>query len=728
MVGATISGGSLLTVEPAASPRLGTDSLEPKYRAPRLHEALVERTELLDRLHDAHGVPLVLVAAPAGYGKTTLLAQWSDQDARRFAWLTLDETDRDPAVLADSIATALRPTGVVGAGFVLVIDDAHIGHPAALRDAVLDVLEWLPQGSQVAIAARCEPLLPVSRMRAQRTLLHIGAGALAMSTGEGALLLRNAGLDLEFIAVQDLIRRTEGWPVALQLAATSVAALRYPAQALAQLAGDDHLLSEYFRAEFLAGLSPSTLRFLTRSSVLDQISGPLCDAVLQRTRSAAVLARLALTNLPLRPADPSHEWYRFHGLFREMLQTELRRSEPETPPALHRRAGDWHRRAGDLDRAIEHARRAGDLDRVGEWLWSSLPAYLASGRNDVVQGWLSGVTAEQTTGCAPFALAAAHSHLAMGNAALAEQWARSAAVSLSGKSGGQADGQRAGAILVQAWAARLGAARMAQDATNAHDLLPDDSPWRASSCFLGGTAALLTDDHAAAERHFEEGAARGACQAPHVAALCLAQLAVVALEHGDAEGAGDLARRARGVVEEHDLSSQPMSALVFAVSAAAAVRERRGDEAKAAASQCVSAIGMLENFVPWYGAEIRILLARGSLVLGDVAGARRQLADASRLARRTAGVVVFQRWFEDAWERFDKCAETAFIGAGSLTTAELRVLRFLPTHFSFHEIAERLHVSSNTVKTHVHAVYRKLDASSRSEAVANATRAGLLGS
>jgi LuxR family maltose regulon positive regulatory protein len=136
---------------------------------------------------------------------------------------------------------------------------------------------------------------------------------------------------------------------------------------------------------------------------------------------------------------------------------------------------------------------------------------------------------------------------------------------------------------------------------------------------------------------------------------------------------------------------------------------------------------MLDEFIPWYCAETRMLLARGLLALGDVAAARERLAEASRLARRTPGVAVFRRWFDEAWDQFDARAETALVGVASLTTAELRVLRFLPTHYSFHEIAERLHVSSNTVKTHVHAVYRKLDASSRSQAVANATNAGLLG-
>ena len=345
-----------------------------------------------------------------------------------------------------------------------------------------------------------------------------------------------------------------------------------------------------------------------------------------------------------------------------------------------------------------------------------------------MQRWLCGVTAEDATGRSSLALAAAFSQLALGNISLAEQWARSATVALSDESATRSAIQSAGVFIIRGWAARLGAKRMGQDAANAYQLLPGDSPWLASCCYLGGTSALLTGDRSQAERQLEEGAARGAPLARDVALLCLAQLAVLALDRGDPDLACDLARRARDATRHHQSSKHPISALVFAVSAAAEVGQGRVDEAKTAAAKCISLVALLDEFTPWYCAETRILLARTSLALGDVAGAREQLAHGSRLARRTSDVVLFQRWFDEAWDQFDRRAETALLGIGSLTTAELRVLRFLPTHFSFHEIAERLHVSSNTVKTHVHAVYRKLDASSRSQAVANATRAGLLGS
>ena len=729
MAGVTKVGTELLSVDCAPPARFPIDVLEPKFRVPRRVEGFVRRSGLLSALADTRARPLVLVSAPAGYGKTTLLAQWSEQDRRACAWVTLDPADAEPGVLAGTIATALARIGVhrgLRGSFLLVLDDAHLIRSAALADAVRGVLRWLPEGSQVALASRCEPMLPVGSWRGQRVLAELGVDNLAMSAVEAALLLRCAGLELEFTAVQELVRRTEGWPVALELAAMSLVA-RCGQPGGPPFAGDDHLLAEYFRAEFLASLPPGTRRFLTRSSVLDRLSGSLCDALLECEGSASVLAELARSSLPVWPADPTHEWYRLHGLFREMLRTELRRGEPEAQPTLHRRAGAWHSSAGNVDRAIDHALAGGDLDRAGELLWANLPGYLGAGRNHTVQRWLSQVAPEQAVGCAPFALASAHSYVSLGRMAPAEQWARSASVALSGQPADRARELHAGVLIVDAWAARSGAARMGQDAARAYELLADDSPWRATCCLLRGTAALLTGAFADAERLCEEGVARGAVLAPDVAALCLAQLAVLAVERGDHEIAADCARRARVKIDEHGLGRLPIATLVLAASAAAGVRDGHVDEAKAAAARCAAQCGALDEVAGWYGAETRILLARGLLGLGDVAGARELLADASRAARRTPDAVVFQGWFDDAWEQFDKHAETALVGVASLTTAELRVLRFLPTHYSFHEIAERLHVSSNTVKTHVHAVYRKLDATSRSQAVANATHAGLLG-
>jgi LuxR family maltose regulon positive regulatory protein len=709
--------------------RFGLDLSDPKFRCPGRRQGAVRRSELLGRLERDHERRLILITAPAGYGKTTLLGQWAQEDPRPCAWVTLDQADGVPGVLEDSIATALTEVGAgveLGGVVVLVLDDGHALAPERLRDAVVDVLNWLPDGSQLAVASRCAPALPLSRMRAERMLVEIDSHDLSMSAVEAAPMLRSAGLDPRSASAQSLVLRTGGWPAALELAAMSRARRTEPTQPGAFVMGDDHVIAEYFRTELLDSLSPSATRFLIRTSVLDRLSGPLCDEVLNCRQSATLLGELERANLPLVPDDASHEWYRLHGLFREMLQTQLRRSEPELVPVLHQRANGWYRRAGDVDRALDHATLSDDLDGAGELLWANLHRYLGAGRNDTVQRWLSGLSAERVSGCALLALAAAHSDLALGSVAAAERWARSAAARLFENNGLQ-QSAGAGVLIIQAWGARSGAREMGAVAATAYELLRDDSPWRASCCFLHGAAALLTGDEAEAELRLEEGAARGALLAPDVASLCLAQLAVIAAERDEAVIASDFARRAASMVQEHGLTTTPASALVFAAAAAAAMRDGRVDQAKTAATQCVSLLDLLDDSLAWFGAETRIVLARVSLALGDVAGARELLADASRLARRTADVVVFQRWFDDIWNRFDERAESALAGMATLTTAELRVLRFLPTHYSFHEIAQRLHVSSNTVKTHVHAVYRKLDASSRSEAVAHATHAGLIG-
>jgi LuxR family maltose regulon positive regulatory protein len=714
---------------PGTAVRFGLLGPDAKFTAPRAAEHSIRRDELLGRLEQERCRPLILLTAPAGYGKTTVLAQWAAESSRPCAWVTLDHADGDPDTLAESISIALDTIGVAPGlrrSFALVLDDAHVIGAEALKAAVRRILEWLPERSQLAVASQCEPALPLGRMRAQRRLLDFSSGDLSMSAGETAKLLVQAGLDPELEPTQSLVRRCEGWPVALELA--MIPWTRDPELAEpTQLRGDDHVISEYFRAELLASFPPATRRFLMRSSILDHLSGAVCDAVLERRRSAQLLAELARANVPLRPVDSSHGSFRLHGLFREMLQTELLRSEPELASRLNRRASDWYGRAGDVERAIDHARNAGDLGRVGDLLWTYLHRFLGEGRNQVVQGWLGGVDAEQAAGCPPLALAAAHSGLALGSATLAEQWARSAAVCLSDSAEQATRSARAGVLIIEAWAARSGARRMGEVATQAYDLLPDDDPWRATCCLLRGSSALLIGETTEAERLLEDGACRGDEQAADAASLCLAQLAVCAAKCDDPVVASDFAASACSMVASHGLSTAPASALVYAVCAASAMREGRIDEAKVAASECQDLLAALDDSLAWLSAETRILVARVLLGLGHVAGARELLADASRLARRTPDAVVFQGWFDQAWGQFDECAESTLAGMGSLTTAELRVLRFLPTHYAFHEIAQRLHVSSNTVKTHAHAVYRKLDASSRSEAVATATRAGLLG-
>jgi LuxR family maltose regulon positive regulatory protein len=267
---------------------------------------------------------------------------------------------------------------------------------------------------------------------------------------------------------------------------------------------------------------------------------------------------------------------------------------------------------------------------------------------------------------------------------------------------------------------------MAREAARAYELEDEDSPWRSIFLLLQGVADHLTGDREQAREHLEDGIHRSSIAAPPIETLCLSQLAMITVEEGDLERGVDLVARAVSQIERHELSSYPTSALTFAVSADVRSHAGQVDQGKCDARKAAHLLGRLSGFIPWYEAETRIMLARAALRLADVGAARRLLAEASQAARRVPDAVLFGGWLEETWGLVDSAATSALAGPASLTMAELRILRFLPTHLSFREIGDRLHVSTNTVKTQAHAVYRKLDVSSRSQAVARAADIGLL--
>jgi LuxR family transcriptional regulator, maltose regulon positive regulatory protein len=267
---------------------------------------------------------------------------------------------------------------------------------------------------------------------------------------------------------------------------------------------------------------------------------------------------------------------------------------------------------------------------------------------------------------------------------------------------------------------------MAENAARAYKLEPDGSPWRSMCRLIEGVACHLAADRRRARVCLEEGMRAAAVQAPIIHALCLAQLALLALDEDDWESAAWLAARAKALVERSGLAGFPTAALIFAVSAAARSHRGQVEEATADRRRALKLLAGLNDFAPWYDAEARIALARTALRLSDPVSARGLLTEASRVLRQTPDAVVLRQWLDQVWTQLDAPDGSSTGGGWSLTTAELRVLQFLPSHLSFPKIAERLYVSPNTVKTHVRAVYRKLDASSREQAVERARDGGLL--
>jgi LuxR family maltose regulon positive regulatory protein len=710
-----------------------------KRLPPRAGDGVIARPRLLRRLAEAHRRPLVLISAPAGYGKTTLVSDWMSADDRPFAWVTLDGADNDASRLLLSVAHALdeiepiaidvykallsphpRLSTVVlprfgralrerQAPFVLVLDDAHVLVAPEPLEVIATVVDRLPPGSQLVLCSRAEPPLSIGGLRADRGLVEIHAHDLAMSTAEAAALLRQAGVEMSADDVAELVEQAEGWPAGLRLAALS-------GGDHLRLSGNDEIVSDYIRDEFLSELSANALTFLIRTSVLDHLCGPLCDAVLRRRGSAHVLRKLARSNLPLVRLE--HGEYRYHVLLAQMLRAELRRLEPELERDLHLRASEWHAQAGDVRRAIDHAVAAREVHRAGDLLWKSVHEYVPRGGNPRVQRWLGGFSDEEIAAYAPLALAAANSCFALGDLDLVQHWTDAAERSAQHESG---------IAIMRAAISAQGIGRMSQDAMRAYDLEPLDSPWRAICCLFLGVSHQLRGDREAAVRWLEEGVRRGAIPAPNVQALCLAQLALTAIDAGDWEHAAVFAARASAQVDRCALGDYPTSALVFAV--AAHVHAHRGvvEEAKAGAHRATLLLEGLRDFVPWYQAETRIALARAATRLGDLSRARKLLGEAQAAAGRTPDATHLPVWIEEATARAGALSSSGATGLATLTTAELRILQFLPTHLSFREIGERLYVSANTVKTQAHAVYRKLAVGSRSEAVARAFELGMLG-
>jgi LuxR family maltose regulon positive regulatory protein len=731
----------------ARSPHLRIANAQPVRRSPRLHSAILPRDRLLRRLAQSAHVPFVLLVAPAGYGKTTLLAQWVQSEHRRTAWISLTDDDDDPHRLLALITRALdelqpgrlrsvpdadAPTSLTSLmaalerldeAFLMVLDDVHrLRSPAAL-DALATIAELVPEGSQLALASRAEPALPIGRLRAQGRLVDLRTGDLVMTRREATTMLSLAGLELPPDDVLVLLERTEGWPAGLYLAALSLRERPDRHRAVTGFAGDDRLAADYLRDELLSRLDPEQLDFLCGASVLDTLTGHVCDAVLDRTGSGGDLRRLSRSNALVAVIDTTDGTYRCHPMLTRMLRAELHREDPVREAELHRRASDWFAFRGDADRAIDHAIEAGDIARAGELLWSGAANHVLGGRKDKVRSWLDRFPREQICAHPTLSLTAAAFHLAAGERDLTEHWTATAERATSEAS---SPAVLAGVAVMRAAVARDGIVAMAADASRAYALAPEDSPWLSLCCLLQGVANHLQGDREAARSALEEGARRGAIAAPGIQVLCLAQLALLALEEGDWEQGPLLASRALAQVERCRLAEYPTCALVYAVSALVRAHRDRIEDAQADRQRAAELLGMLVDHVPWYEIETRVVLARATLRLGDVTGTRRLLAEAGRMPARTRDAMVLREWIDDLWSQLDAFSVTALVGPLSLTTAELRVLALLPTHLSFPEMGRRLHVSANTIKTHAHAVYRKLGVCSRSDAVVRARETGLL--
>jgi LuxR family transcriptional regulator, maltose regulon positive regulatory protein len=706
-----------MTLEPKPSPHLGA-------------RPLVSRVALLDLLERSRHASVIAVLAPPGYGKTTLLSQWADRDPRRFGWVAIDQDDNDPAVLFRKLDAVVPELGSALAAaaepLVLVLDDLHLLQNRDGLQLVGKLIDDLPMGSQLVIASREEPPLPLARLRAEGRVLGIGPEDLAMDQREAGALLENAELDVDPVDVGELVERTEGWPVALQLAASSRARHRHRANAVVPPAGDRFLI-DYLQVVVLSRLPSTLVRFLLRCAVLDRLSGPLCDAVLETTGSADLLEWLARSNLLVIPVDRRRRWYRLHRLFRDVLRSQLERDEPEVAARLARRASEWCEGNDLPEAAVDYAMAAGDVDRAARLVVRvALPAY-AAGRLSDLERWFDWLEA---AGFADrheaIALLGAWVNALAGRPAAAERWTEAAERGASDDPPADGilpiDGSLA---LLKAALCRRGVEEMRTDATDALRLAPTGSPPQATAQLLLGIAHLLAGDLSSADHSLANAAQAGEELGVDVAPVALAEQSILAMGRGDWPLAEDLAERARGSARSEWLERYAASALLYAARARLAVHRGDVPQARSDLAQAEGLRPQLTYALPHLAVQVRLELARTYLALTDVAAAKTKLREVDNLLWNRPDLGVLQDQAEELGAQLGAMREGA-IGASSLTGAEVRLLRMLGTHYSFREIGGQLYLSQHTVKSQAMSIYRKFGVSSRSEAIQHARDLGLV--
>ena len=696
--------------------------------------------------------PVIAVVAPAGYGKTTLLAQWAEQRYPRVVWVSCDENDNDPVALwsaviaglnaiapVDSAAARVLATkrgGVgaipsfvaaiesVGEPITLVLDNLELITSERCRAALTEFALRVPLGWQLAMASRDEALIPAARLRAERRILEIGVGDLAMSGHEARALLEGAGVRVSHERTAELVHRTEGWPVGLYLAALAVKA--GTSAAGFTFTGDDRLMGDYLRSELLGRVTATQAEFLLRTSVLDRLSGPLCDAVVAGTDSAGELRQMESHNLLIVPLDRRREWYRYHHLLLELLRAELQVRHPDEVPVLHSRAAAWYQANGMPEAAIGHAQAAGEADQVATLVLELMQGVWASGRADTVQRWMEWL--RDRPSAAHYAAIAAHGALIfalIGRTNEAERWV--AVAERLPPTGMLPDGSTVTGTLayLRAILCRDGPTTMRRDARAAWEGLSPDSPYRATMLQVEGVSYLLEGDldraDAVLAHAYDSAIGDGS---PPLGALTLAERFLIAAERDDRPVADRLVRRAVEIVETGGFDGYWTSALVFASAARSAAYGGDIPAARGFARRAARLRPLLTYALPVVSVQALIELARAYVSLAELAGAGAVLEQASGILQQRpdlGSLAATVEQLKSVVGQFDGIAK----GASALTTAELRLVPLLSTHLTMPEIGDRLFISRHTVKTQTLSLYRKLGVSSRGEAVARISQLGL---
>jgi LuxR family maltose regulon positive regulatory protein len=724
--------------------------LEAKLHSTPVREDWVVRRRLVDRLDQAGDRPVVLVSAPAGFGKTTLLAQWlaSSPLPRITAWVTLDPADEDPVRLWTYLATALERAGcplapdpaafvavnaaeietrvlpwllnslsAVPDDVVIVLDDFHFVREQACHDQMAFLVEHLPPHCHLVIATRSDPGLRLGRLRARGQLGEVRAADLAFSVEEATTLLTRQEVRLSSPQLVALVDHTEGWPAGLYLASLSLSGRSDPDAFVRQFSVNDRFVGDYLTEEVLRRQPDEVREFITTVSILDRLSAPLCDFIAETTGSAATLRQLERANMFLVPLDRHGEWYRFHHLFGAAARSELAISRPDKVAALHRRAATWFREHGDIDAAITHLLEADDTGDAARLVQANWMGYVAAGRTATVAGWLREL-GPSTHASDPAAGVTAAWVAAMSGdeAALA---AHLAALQELRDYGPLPDGSRSvesAIAMIEGLFGFGGPVAMAAGAQRAVELETDHrTPFYVIGQMSLGHVAYVEGDLERAGELLAEATHNDAAQAI-VQVMSAAFHSLVEAEMGHQDRAAELADLAMAIAETRGLQALPQATIAFTARAQACAAAGDLTTAAADVDHALAVRRRNPTLSPWPTMHHLLVAASVAADQGQVIRALELLDEAATMINRyPVGMDCMQQRLASIRTRLPKPA----IGPSveELTERETDVLRLLQGSLNLNEIASQLYVSHNTVKTHTSALYRKLGARSRAEAV-----------
>jgi LuxR family transcriptional regulator, maltose regulon positive regulatory protein len=623
---------------------------------------------------------------------------------------------------APRLAAALRTSPVP---FVLMLDDLHVLRSPACHDVLGVVISGLPRGSQLVAASRFEqPHLP--RLRVSGDALELLIDDLALDAAGAEQIFAAAQVSITREVAAAVTERTEGWPVGLRLAA--MIARDGDGEGLS-VSGEDRYVTDYLYREAVIHLPPEVQRFLRCTAVLDQLCAPLCDALLADSGAQQQLRNLEDANMFLVPLDRRREWYRYHSLFREFLLGELRRVEPDVIEKLHLRAADWYESNGSPAMAVEHLLNTTERNRCVQLVTELILPTYQMGHMSTVQRWLSAIGDSAVEAYPPLAVLAGWTTVLTGQTADAERWAAivdAASFDLVPVDGSASfDSARA---MLRAVMCRAGPAQMLADASFAVAQEPSWSPWRAAALYLCAEAHLLIgDDDQAGILFMESATVAVAMSNSSSLVLSESELALLAMDSGRWAAAAEHVQRALDAIEEHRMHDYAISLLAFAAAARLAVHRGDATEAERQLAHAMRARPSCTYVLPSVAMRLRLQLAKVYRASGDATTARHLLKEIDDILSHRADLGALVDEVDELRQVLTSGAQPGTTGGAPLSPAELRLLPYLQTHLTVREIGDRLFVSRNTASSEIGSIYRKLGASSRSDAVQRAMAVGLLG-